>query len=74
MEAGDSNITASSRSPQRLSRFTAKAKADFSDPTTLAATCAVIERLLIISIDGLSDTILSNSSGSGCISRSCVGV
>jgi NAD(P)H dehydrogenase (quinone) len=62
MEAGDSNITASSRSPQKLSRFAAKVKADFNDPTTLAAAFAGVERLLIISIDGLGDIILSNNS------------
>ena len=64
MEAGDSNITASSRSPRKLSRFVAKVKADFNDPTTLAAAFAFagVERLLTISIDGLGDIILSNNS------------
>jgi uncharacterized protein YbjT (DUF2867 family) len=61
MEAGDSNITASSRSPQKLSRFAAKVKADFNDPTLVTAFAGV-ERLLIISIDGLGDIILSSNS------------
>ena len=62
MEARDSNITASNRSPQKLSGFAAKVKADFNDSTTLTAAFARVERLLIISIDGLGDIILSNNS------------
>jgi len=58
MEAGDSNITAASRSQQKLSRFAAKVKADFNDPTTLAAAVAGVERLLILSIDGLGEIIV----------------
>jgi hypothetical protein len=57
-----------------LSRFAAKVKADFNDPSTLAAAFAGVERLLIISFDGLGDIILSDNSVSGCISRSRVGV
>jgi NAD(P)H dehydrogenase (quinone) len=62
VEAGDSNITASSRSPQKLSRFAAKVKADFNDPTMLAAAFAGVECLPILFIDGLGDIILSNNS------------
>jgi len=57
LEAGASNITVSSRSPKKLSRFAAKGvatvKADFDDPTTLDAAFVGVERLLIISTDGL---------------------
>lgn len=74
VQAGDSCVTASSRSPQTLSRFVATVKADFKDPTTLAAAFAVVERLLTLSIDGLGDITFFNNSVSGRISRSRVDV
>jgi hypothetical protein len=50
--------------PAEIESIRREVKADFNDPTTLAAAFAFagVERLLTISIDGLGDIILSNNS------------
>lgn len=57
LEAGESNIVATTRTPEKLADFAARGvtirHANFDDPSTLAEAFSGVDRLLLISTDSL---------------------